>query len=65
MKAKKFKCCKSLYNLTGIMKTQLKHFGGFWDALGLLFQQTALTLCWGRILSMCNSNCNSVSYVAG
>lgn len=45
---KKLKCCKSLYNLTGIIKAQLKHLGGFGDALGLLLQADSLDPLLGQ-----------------
>lgn len=48
MKAKKFKCCKSLYNLTGIIKVQLNDLGGFWNALGLLLQADSLDPLLGQ-----------------
>lgn len=48
MKAKKFECCRSLYNLTGIIKAQVKHLGDFWDALGLLLQADSLDLLLGQ-----------------
>lgn len=48
MKAKEFKCYKSLYNLTGIIKAQLKHIGDFWDALGLLLQADSLDPLLGQ-----------------
>lgn len=48
MEAKKFKCCKSLYNLTGIIKAQLKHLGGFGDALGLLLQEDSIDPLLGQ-----------------
>lgn len=45
---KKFRCCKNLYNLTGIIKAQLKHLGGFWGALGLLLQADSLDPLLGQ-----------------
>lgn len=48
MKAKKFKLCESLCHLTGIIKAQLKHLGGFWDALGLVLQADSLDPLLGQ-----------------